>query len=1019
MSIFKKISSCSICGLGLILVFLLIFIIAAPRLINLDSVKARILTSVSQKVGGELKYQKVDLVFLPRPHAVIHQASLSLPKNIRATVVSLKAYPAILPLLKGSVQLAKIKGAEPELIIELPEYNRQSNYQLKKFSFEAIKATLSDLLSNSPLYMPNLIILLKKGRLKLSHKGQVAFTFRNIDTLIRCRNQTIKIVFSSKSNLWEHINFEGQTTLTGFITSGQIVLTHFRPHILTKYLIPDTSVRVTDSRLDLNLSFETTKQLEIFAELNGSMPYLKLENKNEELVFRGKVFKAALNVGSDKTTLSLPELTLDYPRLRMTGKLLIDQKTPHFRIDLRGREVNVESARKACLWLSASASVHEVFSILKGGTISLITARAQARSLNKLQRMENIHIAGKIHNGKIFIPGAHLNFGDVQGNVIISEGVLKGKDLQARLGNSYGWDGILNLGLRGEDPLFRLEMMTHTDIAQLAPVFRQLVKNEAFRKEIKRLTPFKGSAEAKLILGESLGSINVKALVSKANLLADQSRLPYPLKIKGGQVSLNETQLAVKITDAAMGQSYFSRFSAEVEWAKKPHLKISTNVSRIFLKEIYPWLLTLKKGEGVFEDFNVLAGSISLLELKIEGPAFNIKKWRFQTTGKVENLHIESPFFSDPIYVADGNFDARQSNSRKTTKTDILVMPIRLNWGDSNLDIEGNVTFASGSIQLNIDIVAGRIDWNKVKEIDNLSNFKKQTNRLKKQRSLPLRGIIKVSADYFQYGNFIWQPVYANVYFESERTFIDVIQANICGIAVRGALKASPREIELYFYPVSNNQKVAETFSCFGGTEELITGTLDLTGSLEAKAKREAIVESVRGNLKLIVRSGRIYRFGTLAKIFALINLSEIFRGKLPDIVKQGFAYNTIEVNGNLSGNKFRLKEFLLDGASMEVAAQGDIDLITQQIDLMILVAPFKTVDLIVKNTPLLGHILGGHIISIPFKVTGSLKNPEVIPIPPTAVGSGLVGISKRTLQLPIQIMQPLMDGEKEKMSDW
>ena len=70
-----------------------------------------------------------------------------------------------------------------------------------------------------------------------------------------------------------------------------------------------------------------------------------------------------------------------------------------------------------------------------------------------------------------------------------------------------------------------------------------------------------------------------------------------------------------------------------------------------------------------------------------------------------------------------------------------------------------------------------------------------------------------------------------------------------------------------------------------------------------------------------------------------------------------------------------------------------------------VLVAPFKTVDRIVKHIPLVGNVLGGNLISIPFRAIGDLSDPDVIPLSPTAVGSGLLGILERTLKLPITII--------------
>jgi hypothetical protein len=97
----------------------------------------------------------------------------------------------------------------------------------------------------------------------------------------------------------------------------------------------------------------------------------------------------------------------------------------------------------------------------------------------------------------------------------------------------------------------------------------------------------------------------------------------------------------------------------------------------------------------------------------------------------------------------------------------------------------------------------------------------------------------------------------------------------------------------------------------------------------------------------------------------------------------------------------------------MGIGCEGDIDLINQEMDLTVLVAPLKTVDRIVGKLPIINNILGGTLISIPFRATGKIGNPTVIPLSPTAVGSGVLGIMERTLKLPITLIQPIMTQSK------
>jgi hypothetical protein len=196
--------------------------------------------------------------------------------------------------------------------------------------------------------------------------------------------------------------------------------------------------------------------------------------------------------------------------------------------------------------------------------------------------------------------------------------------------------------------------------------------------------------------------------------------------------------------------------------------------------------------------------------------------------------------------------------------------------------------------------------------------------------------------------------------------------------------------------------------------DNLATGTYDLSGEIMAKAKPEGLSHALTGNLTFSAEKGRIYRFGLLAKLLAILNVTEIYRGHVPDLAGEGFAYHSMSASAKLQGGKFTMEECSIDGASMGIACTGDIDLIRKEMDLTILVAPFKTVDRIVDILPLIGNILGGNLISIPFRATGNLEDPYVYPLPPKAVGSGLLGMLERTLKLPLTIIQPVISSLKK-----
>jgi hypothetical protein len=302
-----------------------------------------------------------------------------------------------------------------------------------------------------------------------------------------------------------------------------------------------------------------------------------------------------------------------------------------------------------------------------------------------------------------------------------------------------------------------------------------------------------------------------------------------------------------------------------------------------------------------------------------------------------------------------------------------------------------------------MDVSADALKWDNAREILAKENEEKGLQQDEKLLTLPLQGILRVKSEYFTYGEFTWNPFHADVSFSHDGVSVAVTEANLCGTSTPGIIQVSPQGLLLDVKPVSNNQALDPTLACLWDKKGLMTGNFEFGGNLVARGKYEELAKSLRGNVEFLANDGRIYRFGLLAKIFALLNVTEIFLGKLPDLGKEGFAYDSMKATGNLHDGKLTVKEGILDGPSMKIVWKGDINLITKKMALTVLVAPLKTADRIIEKIPWLGKILGGTLISIPVGVTGDISDPTVLPLSPSAVGSEILGIMKRILQLPIK----------------
>ena len=193
-----------------------------------------------------------------------------------------------------------------------------------------------------------------------------------------------------------------------------------------------------------------------------------------------------------------------------------------------------------------------------------------------------------------------------------------------------------------------------------------------------------------------------------------------------------------------------------------------------------------------------------------------------------------------------------------------------------------------------------------------------------------------------------------------------------------------------------------------------MTGTFDFKGTVAGEGKAGELVKALKGTQDFVARDGRIDRSVPLKRILAFLNVTEVFKGKLPDMTEEGLPYTSMTTKTELRNGTLSLKEGILDSPFMKLIASGDLGLMTGEIDFVVLVAPLKTVDSIVNKIPLIRHILQGTLVSIPVEVKGTLTAPRVTPLSPSAVGSGLLGILGRTLKLPFTLIEPIMPKEKK-----
>jgi len=264
-----------------------------------------------------------------------------------------------------------------------------------------------------------------------------------------------------------------------------------------------------------------------------------------------------------------------------------------------------------------------------------------------------------------------------------------------------------------------------------------------------------------------------------------------------------------------------------------------------------------------------------------------------------------------------------------------------------------------------------------------------------------------------------WRNAEGDAIFEERGIEITVAKADLCGLHCKGSVYSHAGLITHSFQFWAEEADLASTIMCLWGKDARIEGEFLLDGDMWAEGTTDPLREASEGSLLFISKDGRIRRWTILSQLFSMLNVIGLFEGKFPDFTEEGFKYDQFVITGELRDGYIYLKEVVIDGPAMKIVGEGRVDLVKGEADIVVLVAPLKTVDTVMRHLPLVGRIItgkNGTFISVPFSVNGPFDSPRVTLMPPEAVGSGLWGVLKRTLQAPVEMFKTII-SQRDKAS--
>ena len=397
------------------------------------------------------------------------------------------------------------------------------------------------------------------------------------------------------------------------------------------------------------------------------------------------------------------------------------------------------------------------------------------------------------------------------------------------------------------------------------------------------------------------------------------------------------------------------------------------------------------------------------LDFKITGSGNlnNLQDSKFEGEMKFKELKIRPKNFLSPLMVdaslifKEGRLDIRSGNI-KSGQSGLKFSGVYKRGDAPSLDL--NLT----GERLNIDELLPEPQGEETSFIDRLN----QSEFFAKGK-----GEIRFDLDKLDYKLFTLDQVIGSIVLKNrEIEMKDLVFDSNSSVNSGGRILIDAKGVGHFEGSVqARDMETKNLFSFFGNIfENSLSGdvkTVDARLKGSGKDWKE-IFRSLSGNLFLDIQSGNI-------------NLEKLKRGvrrlfssiPQPNPLKKDAASSFKQISGDFVAKDgiFKTQNFVIETENRRTSIVGTFDLVNNQMDTVVGIAPLAGLDRFLTQIPVVGKIITGgdekSILKTYYTVKGDFNNPEITLTPFTSLGKRVMGIFQAILQAPQELLAPITDN--------
>lgn len=411
-----------------------------------------------------------------------------------------------------------------------------------------------------------------------------------------------------------------------------------------------------------------------------------------------------------------------------------------------------------------------------------------------------------------------------------------------------------------------------------------------------------------------------------------------------------------------------------------------------------------------------ISGSITFKGNSLETSTIATRYGSSMITMKVAIKSLKNPegditlsshqLYLNDINLAEGNPGAtvRRFNASGTLKKDsITFKSVSGLINSSNFNLSG-VYLTGRTPQATLFVTSTKLD------LDELRMFSSPAQKTGNQQGPGVDVKLTLNVEAGHFGKVAFSKLNAAAQQEKGTIYLQNLTAGMFGgtLTAKGRIAPGGERGDRYDLTLDISRADAEKLFTALDISREVTGTLALHGDLTARGNTLLdIKKSALGNIRLNMNNGTLRKFNSLAKVFSILNVSQLLRFRLPDMATGGMPYSSIKGSFSVKEGIVDTRDLFISSNAINISIVGTADIVKEELNLTIGAQPLQTVDKIVNRIPIVGWLLTGKekdLLTAYFEAKGKWSDTQVSAIPVKSMGKGILNIFIRAFELPVRL---------------